>query len=439
MTGAVGRVLICRIRRLADPKSGRDERDLPCARRERGSMCKLGAMATMAMAAVVFVGMASVGEVRADDGSIAAWGLNYRGQMQLPQDNTGFAGVSGGGGHGLALKKDGTVVAWGDDGNGQAGVPDGNGDFVQVAAGWMHSLALRADGSIVAWGVTPEAPSGTDFIAVCASMGGFHSLALRTDGSVVAWGRNDYGQCNVPGTNTGFVALAAGETSSMALRADGSIVAWGGNQYGERQVPEPNTSFRRIAAGGHHMLALKSDGSIVAWGDNRAGQCDVPNPSGGFVGIAAGGWHSLALRSDGSVAEWGQNGGWRSRHPKTNAGFSAVSAGWQFSVALGGPLNGRGEPGLPLRCQLLQNRPNPFTSSTVIRFALPEAGAVRLQVFDPAGRLVRTMPFGWTSPGWHEAAWDGRTEQGRPVAAGTYYYRLDTGKTVIARSATVLR
>ena len=47
---------------------------------------------------------------------------------------------------------------------------------------------------------------------ICGDCGGrsITVLGLKADGSIVAWGYNDYGQCNVPSPNTGFVAIAAG-------------------------------------------------------------------------------------------------------------------------------------------------------------------------------------------------------------------------------------
>lgn len=74
---------------------------------------------------------------------------------------------------------------------------------------------------------------------------------------------------------------------------------------------------------------------------------------------------------------------------------------------------------------LEQNSPNPFSASTRVAWSIPEAGRVRVAVFDVAGRVIRVLHDGATSAGRHEVLWDGRTEDGRVVANGLYFYRLD--------------
>jgi len=105
-------------------------------------------------------------------------------------------------------------------------VPEPNSDFVAVAGGGSHSLGLKEDGSIVAWGRNdygqcnvPEPNEG--FVAVAG--GGYHSLGLKEDGSIVAWGWNYYGQCNVPEPNEGFMAVAAGGYHSLGMKEFVSI------------------------------------------------------------------------------------------------------------------------------------------------------------------------------------------------------------------------
>lgn len=217
----------------------------------------------------------------------------------MPAPNSGFIGIAAGSHHSLGLKADGSIAAWGRNQEGQLDVPPPNTGFVDIVAGDQFSLGLKADGSIVAWGYNSSgqcnvpAPN-TDFVTIAA--GGSFSLGLKADGSIVAWGNNDDGNCNVPSPNSGFIAIAAGGGHSLGLKGDGSIMAWGLNQEGQLNVPEPNTGFIDIAAGNWHSLGLKADGSIVAWGSNNYGKLNVPEPNTGFISIAAGANHSLAIK-----------------------------------------------------------------------------------------------------------------------------------------------
>jgi hypothetical protein len=85
---------------------------------------------------------------------------------------------------------------------------------------------------------------------------------------------------------------------SLGVRSDGRIAAWGDNQFGQCNVPEPNAGFVKVAAGHYHSMGLRTDGSIVAWGQNGHGVCDAPSPNTGFTAIAAGAAHNLGLRAN---------------------------------------------------------------------------------------------------------------------------------------------
>lgn len=75
-------------------------------------------------------------------------------------------------------------------------------------------------------------------------------------------------------------------------------------------------------------------------------------------------------------------------------------------------------------------QPNPFNPRTTIKYDLPEAGPVRLSVFDVAGRLVRALIDESVPQGGHEAVWDGRDSSGREVGSGSYLARLEFGGKV---------
>jgi hypothetical protein len=71
-----------------------------------------------------------------------------------------------------------------------------------------------------------------------------------------------------------------------------------------------------------------------------------------------------------------------------------------------------------------QNEPNPFRGFTQIRYALAEAGPVRLEIFDAAGRVVRTLLQAIQDAGVYPVSWDGRDDAGRRVEPGVYFYRV---------------
>ena len=89
---------------------------------------------------------------------------------------------------------------------------------------------------------------------------------------------------------------------------------------------------------------------------------------------------------------------------------------------------------------LCQNAPNPFNPTTIIRFSLPSANTASLRVFDISGRVVRTLLTAAELPaGSHEAAWDGKDDQGRAVAAGNYYCRLESAGLVATGKMMLLK
>lgn len=83
--------------------------------------------------------------------------------------------------------------------------------------------------------------------------------------------------------------------------------------------------------------------------------------------------------------------------------------------------------GVPKSYSLAQNYPNPFNAGTQIRYALPEAGDVTIQVFNLNGQLVRTLVAGFHEAGSYTVAWDGAANDGRNVATGVYFARMVAG------------
>ncbi len=81
-------------------------------------------------------------------------------------------------------------------------------------------------------------------------------------------------------------------------------------------------------------------------------------------------------------------------------------------------------PETPADIGLFQNMPNPFAGSTTIKYALPAAGHVKLEVFDVTGRLVSVLVDGPQAAGFQAVVWEGRDARGNEMPSGVYFYRL---------------
>jgi hypothetical protein len=415
------------------------------------------------------------------DGTIVAWGINSDGQCDVPSPNSGFVAVAAGGLHGLGLKADGTIVAWGRSSDGQCDVPLPNTEFVAVEGGGSFSLGLKADGTIVAWGDNYwgqcNVPSpNADFVAIGA--GGRHSLGLKSDGTIVAWGYNGWGQCSIPSPNADFVTIGAGGEFSLGLKSDGTIVAWGSNSDGQCDVPALNVEFVAVAGGGAHSLGLTSigittgaccapDGTCAltiqaacqsgsVW--QGAGTTCTPDPCVptpvlleswaarslaeglqirweiplGTTGARYRAWrdpaagpHDLAPTPDAVLVsvDWASaslEGIVETLDPAAPRG-TAVRYFLETSAEGGGfigPVEARWDP--PALGWSIG--PTPFHGT--VRLSPPGTGSARVEIFDPTGRLVRTLV---RADGSAPLEWGGRDDYGREAPAGVYLARLRSG------------
>ncbi len=309
----------------------------------------------------------------ADDGTVWAFGLNSSGQLGDGQVGTGtqsyysvqvkkdantplqnIVAISAGTTHSLALAADGTVWAWGANfrgqlGNGKKGTTQ---DDEYESENYPVKMKIDTNTSL------------ENIVAIYA--GGEHSLALKSDGTVWATGYNEYGQLgngkggdgelesyavrvkkndNANAFLENIVSIAAGYNHSLALKANGTAWAWGKNEEGqlghegpktmdfcdvpvrmEKEDKMPIDHIVFISAGGDHSLVIVADGTAWACGKNDYNQLtyisllhmdnslnlvqvnkSVYLSLENIVAISAGGSHSIVLLSDGTVWAWGHN------------------------------------------------------------------------------------------------------------------------------------
>jgi beta-glucanase (GH16 family) len=105
----------------------------------------------------------------------------------------------------------------------------------------------------------------------------------------------------------------------------------------------------------------------------------------------------------------------------------------------GGEVTAVGDPvPAPQAGVRLANAPNPFHSSTELRFELGAAGPYEIEVYDVAGKHV-TGFRGTGRAGANTVRWDGRDDQGRDAGAGVYYFRMTAGGRSASRRMVLVR
>ena len=94
---------------------------------------------------------------------------------------------------------------------------------------------------------------------------------------------------------------------------------------------------------------------------------------------------------------------------------------------------------LPKEYQLYSNYPNPFNPTTNIRYSLPVAGNVKIEIFNTLGQLVKTVVDQHQNPGSHNVVWNGIDKSGQQVSTGVYIYKLTTNNFTSAKKMILIK
>jgi flagellar hook assembly protein FlgD len=80
---------------------------------------------------------------------------------------------------------------------------------------------------------------------------------------------------------------------------------------------------------------------------------------------------------------------------------------------------------VPEDFRLYDNFPNPFNPETTIRFEIPEAADVNVEVYDILGTRVSTLVQQRLNAGSYAVRWNGGTNTGARAASGVYLCRME--------------
>lgn len=88
---------------------------------------------------------------------------------------------------------------------------------------------------------------------------------------------------------------------------------------------------------------------------------------------------------------------------------------------------------------LSQNFPNPFSSITIIKYSLPQAGRISIKIYDIIGREINTLIYREQSEGEHYILWDGKDSFGNNTASGVYFYSIKFNNHSVTRKLILTR
>ncbi|HEY2082517.1 MAG TPA: sigma-70 family RNA polymerase sigma factor [Verrucomicrobiae bacterium] len=220
----------------------------------------------------------------ASGGSLWSWGEERLGWPVLGLNNnirnttslrrigndSDWVSVAVGGSHCLAIKSDGSLWAWG--------------------ANFRYQLG---DGTKITRPVPVRSVPGNDWKQAAAA--GDSSYALKNDGTLWAWGGGylgngrlgNSGKAVQVGSATNWKKIWAGGIQTVGLQSDGTLWFWGsltggGSNDTTTLVPtriSPDTNWIDVCFGYFTVLAIKSDGTLWSWGREANFYTQAPDSS----------------------------------------------------------------------------------------------------------------------------------------------------------------
>ena len=395
------------------------------------------------------------------DATARVWDLETRQEVTTLQGHDGDVSV--------AFSPDGNTLATG-SWNGTVQLWD-VATWMEIATlhrhpGWIYTMAFSPDGETLAVGtrqgavVLWDTETWMEITTLRGHPGGVHSVAFSPDGTTLATGSED-GTALLwdlsPQPHALRIVSGDGQRGGPGALLAGPLVVEVRDENGDLLEGAEVTFV--ITAGGGTLATETTTTDPAGRATTTLTLGSTPGPN--TVDVAVEGLDPMLFTAtaeatpdfdgDGEVgfddfflfAE--AFGGSDPRFDLDASGSVDFADFFLFAESFGQPARAklmalaRERIGLPDGPLLQQNAPNPFNSQTVISWFLLSPGPARLEVFALNGQRVAVLASGDHKAGLHRLHWDGRDGHGRPLASGTYLYRLVTAEDVWARKLVLIR
>ncbi len=263
---------------------------------------------------------------------------------------------------------------------------------------------------------------------------------------VAAAGNFIYPELSLPAGYPGVISVAAGgeddRIASYSSWGPGlSFVAPGGDftDLNQDHVQDGIAvyTFKRFRESEHNDNLAKPD-SFRVFIDNFGTSFAAPHVSGAVAllmsqGIRSQGLIEETLRAT-AINPWGRTS--NGTDPIYGAGIIQIDKAVGLAASRSAP---RIAIGAPDRLGVKLVSENPSRAGAALSLRLSRPGAVRVQLYDVSGRLVRTLDQGSYPAGERVVRWDGKDDRGERVGSGVYFFHAATPDGVENRRIAILR
>ena len=118
----------------------------------------------------------------------------------------------------------------------------------------------------------------------------------------------------------------------------------------------------------------------------------------------------------------------------TDGTYTILGGFWSGSVSIATAIQPQSPTGLPTKFELDQNYPNPFNPTTTIRYSLPKAVSVHLDIYNILGQHIETLVDGQQKAGYYQVHF--QTDR---LSSGVYLYRLQAGSHIMVKKMLFMK
>jgi hypothetical protein len=94
---------------------------------------------------------------------------------------------------------------------------------------------------------------------------------------------------------------------------------------------------------------------------------------------------------------------------------------------------------VPDKFFVAENYPNPFNSTTVIKYEIPDLMDINIQIYDVLGHKIYNSKSKNSNPGKYQFIWNGVNEKGLKVSTGIYFLQIQAGNDIHTQKLLLLK